>query len=69
MLDPFTIWLQLAFYFALIVTCPYWLYQVWAFIAPGLYQREKRWTYVFVFTAAPRRRAGDDSAISAPAIG
>jgi sec-independent protein translocase protein TatC len=52
-LDPFTIWLQLAFYFALIVTCPYWLYQVWAFIAPGLYQREKRWTYVFVFTAAP----------------
>jgi sec-independent protein translocase protein TatC len=52
-LDPFTIWLQLAFYFALIVTCPYWLFQVWAFIAPGLYQREKRWTYVFVFTAAP----------------
>jgi sec-independent protein translocase protein TatC len=52
-LDPFTIWLQLAFYFALIVTSPYWLYQVWAFIAPGLYQREKRWTYTFVFTAAP----------------
>ena len=52
-LDPFTIWLQLAFYFALIVTSPYWLYQVWAFVAPGLYQREKRWTYVFVFTAAP----------------
>ena len=52
-LDPFTIWLQLAFYFALIVTCPYWLYQVWAFIAPGLYRREKRWTYVFVLTAAP----------------
>jgi sec-independent protein translocase protein TatC len=52
-LDPFTIWLQLAFYFALIVTCPYWLYQVWAFVSPGLYRREKRWTYAFVFTAAP----------------
>jgi sec-independent protein translocase protein TatC len=52
-LDPFTIWLQLAFWFSLIATCPYWLYQVWAFIAPGLYRREKRWTYVFVFTAAP----------------
>jgi sec-independent protein translocase protein TatC len=52
-LDPFTIWLQLAFYFALIVTCPYWLYQVWAFISPGLYRREKRWTYVFVLTAVP----------------
>src|ERR1700735_39214 len=31
-LDPFTIGLQLAFYFALIVTSPYWLYQVWAFV-------------------------------------
>jgi sec-independent protein translocase protein TatC len=52
-LDPFTIWIQVAFYFGLIVTCPFWLYQLWAFIAPGLYRREKRWTYVFVFTAAP----------------
>lgn len=52
-LDPFTIWIQIAFWFGLIVTCPFWLYQVWAFIAPGLYRREKRWTYVFVFTAAP----------------
>jgi sec-independent protein translocase protein TatC len=52
-LDPFTIWLQLAFWFAVIATCPYWLYQLWAFIAPGLYQREKRWTYAFVFTAVP----------------
>jgi hypothetical protein len=25
-LDPFTIWLQLAFWFGLIVTCPIWLY-------------------------------------------
>jgi sec-independent protein translocase protein TatC len=52
-LDPFTIWIQIAFWFGLIATCPYWLYQLWAFIAPGLYRREKRWTYVFVFTAAP----------------
>jgi len=52
-LDPFTIWIQIAFWFGLIATCPYWLYQLWAFIAPGLYRREKRWTYVFVFSAAP----------------
>jgi sec-independent protein translocase protein TatC len=52
-LDPFTIWLQLAFWFGLIVTCPIWLYQIWAFIAPGLYAREKKWTYAFVGTAAP----------------
>jgi sec-independent protein translocase protein TatC len=52
-LDPFTIWLQVAFWFGLIVSCPVWLYQLWAFIAPGLYRREKRWTYVFVGAAVP----------------
>jgi sec-independent protein translocase protein TatC len=52
-LDPFTIWLQIAFWFGLIVACPVWLYQVWAFIAPGLYAREKRWTYAFVCSAVP----------------
>jgi sec-independent protein translocase protein TatC len=52
-LDPFTIWIQIAFWFGLIITCPFWLYQIWAFIAPGLYRREKRWTYAFVATAAP----------------
>jgi sec-independent protein translocase protein TatC len=57
-LDPFTIWLQLAFWFGLIVTCPIWLYQIWAFIAPGLYAREKKWTYAFVGTAAPLFLAG-----------
>jgi sec-independent protein translocase protein TatC len=44
---------QIALYFGLIITSPFWLYQLWAFIAPGLYRREKRWTYAFVFTAAP----------------
>lgn len=52
-LDPFTIWIQIAFWFGLIVTCPFWLYQIWAFIAPGLYRREKRWTYAFVGSAVP----------------
>ena len=51
--DPFMIRVQVAFYFGLIITCPVWLYQLWAFIAPGLYRREKRWTYAFAFTAAP----------------
>jgi sec-independent protein translocase protein TatC len=52
-LDPFVLRVQIAFYFALLVTSPVWLYQLWAFIAPGLYRREKRWTYIFVGTAAP----------------
>jgi sec-independent protein translocase protein TatC len=52
-LDPFMQRVEVAFFFGLIVTCPFWLYQLWAFIAPGLYRREKRWTYAFVGTAAP----------------
>jgi sec-independent protein translocase protein TatC len=52
-LDPFILRVQVAFYFSLILTSPVWLYQLWAFIAPGLYRREKRWTYIFVGTAVP----------------
>jgi sec-independent protein translocase protein TatC len=33
---------KLAFYIALVFAMPYVLYQVWAFIAPGLYRHEKR---------------------------
>ena len=51
--DPFMLRVQIAFFFGLIVTCPFWLYQLWAFVAPGLYRREKRWSYAFVGTAAP----------------
>jgi sec-independent protein translocase protein TatC len=57
-LDPFMLRVEVAFFFGLIVTCPIWLYQIWAFIAPGLYRREKRWTYAFVGTAAPLFVAG-----------
>jgi sec-independent protein translocase protein TatC len=51
--DPFMVRVQVAFFAGLIVSSPVWLYQVWAFIAPGLYHREKRWTYLFVGAAVP----------------
>ena len=51
--DPFTLRIKIAFYLALIGTCPVWLYQLWAFIAPGLYSREKKWAYIFTATAVP----------------
>jgi sec-independent protein translocase protein TatC len=51
--DPFMLRVKIAFFVGLIVSSPVWLYQVWAFIAPGLYRREKRWAYLFAAIAAP----------------
>src|ERR1700722_2012394 len=56
--DPLSLRIKLAFYIALIGTCPVWLYQLWAFIAPGLYKREKKWAYLFTGTAVPLFLAG-----------
>src|ERR1700729_3427079 len=56
--DGFMLRVQVAFFFGLIITSPFWLYQVWAFLAPGLYRREKKWAYMFVGAAAPLFAAG-----------
>jgi len=40
--SPFFAPLKLAFFIALLITMPWLLYQAWAFVAPGLYRREKR---------------------------
>lgn len=47
------LYLKLCGFTALLVTCPVWLYQIWAFIMPGLHPSEKRWTQIFVAIAAP----------------
>ena len=57
-LAPFMLRVEVAFFFGLVVTSPIWLYQIWAFVAPGLYKREKRWTYSFVGLAVPLFLAG-----------
>lgn len=40
--SPFLTPLKLAFYVALFVSMPVIVYQLWAFVSPGLYRREKR---------------------------
>ncbi len=40
--SPFFAPMKLAFFVALVVAMPWLLYQAWAFVAPGLYKREKR---------------------------
>ncbi|MFL6155921.1 MAG: twin-arginine translocase subunit TatC [Marmoricola sp.] len=36
-----------------VVSSPYWLYQIWAFILPGLHSAERKWTRIFVAVAGP----------------
>ncbi len=56
--DPFLVRLKVAFVVGLVLSSPIWLYQLWAFVAPGLYARERKWTYAFVGTAVPLFGAG-----------
>src|SRR5690606_29075462 len=46
--DPFLAYLQLALVSGLLMSAPWVFYQLWAFIAPGLYRREKRLAIPFV---------------------
>ena len=51
--DGFLLKLKLALWIGLIVASPVWLYQLWAFIAPGLHRHERKYAYFFVALAAP----------------
>jgi sec-independent protein translocase protein TatC len=52
-LDSFYLRVKIAVIVGVILSSPVWLYQVWAFVAPGLYSREKRWSYIFICTSVP----------------
>jgi sec-independent protein translocase protein TatC len=52
-MDGFYLRIKVAVVAGVVLTSPIWLYQLWAFIAPGLYSREKRWTYLFIGSAVP----------------
>jgi sec-independent protein translocase protein TatC len=57
-IDIFLLNLRVSLYAGLIIAAPIWLYQVWAFIAPGLHRHERRYTYYFVGAATPLFFAG-----------
>lgn len=46
------IYIKLPLLVSLFVASPWVLYQVWAFISPGLYKREKRWAVPFIASTA-----------------
>lgn len=50
---PLLLHLKLAGITGIVAASPYWLYQVWAFILPGLHARERKWSRVFAGVAGP----------------
>jgi sec-independent protein translocase protein TatC len=46
--DPIKIYMEIAFILAIIVTLPMALYQLWSFVSPGLYEKERNVTLMYI---------------------
>ena len=57
-LGPLNLQIRVALLTGVMLAAPIWLYQIWAFTAPGLHRRERKWTVLFVFIATPFFAAG-----------
>lgn len=47
-MDSFMAYVKIALTGGFILACPVWLYQVWRFVAPGLYAKEKKYGIIFM---------------------
>ena len=52
------LYLKLCGLASIVGTSPLWLYQIWAFILPGLHARERKWSRIFASIAGPLFLAG-----------
>jgi twin arginine-targeting protein translocase tatC len=55
---PFTLGVVILIVCGLIITIPVWLYQIWAFVAPGLLAKEKKYVLYFMAAGIPLFLAG-----------
>jgi sec-independent protein translocase protein TatC len=56
--QAFDLKMRIAFTVGLVISAPVWLYQIWAFIVPGLNRKEKQYGFGFFFAAVPLFFAG-----------
>ena len=56
--DPFIIPLKIALLVGLDAGRPVWIYQLWAFVTPGLYRNERKWAAAVVLISVPLFLAG-----------
>ena len=52
-LGPLNLQIKVALLSGVIVAAPFWLYQLWAFVAPALHPKEKRNSILFIVAATP----------------
>ena len=52
-LGPLNLQVKVAFLTGVIISAPFWLYQLWAFIAPALHRKERRKSVFFIIAATP----------------
>ena len=52
-LGPLNLQLKVAFLVGVILAAPFWLYQLWAFIAPALHKNERKNSILFIIAATP----------------
>ncbi|MER6389107.1 twin-arginine translocase subunit TatC [Streptomyces sp. NPDC059382] len=58
LIAPFSIALKVSLTAGIVLSAPVWLYQLWAFVAPGLHGHEKKYAISFVAVGAPLFGAG-----------
>lgn len=46
--DKFMAHLKVALLGGTVLSCPVWIYQAWMFVAPGLYQKERKYSLIFI---------------------
>jgi sec-independent protein translocase protein TatC len=49
-MDKFMAHIKISFMAAIILSCPFWLYQAWLFVAPALYKKERKYAVGFIFS-------------------